>query len=552
MPTPSGPRPPRRSSPQRPQPDEDPSSNPLGVGPLPGLSPRGLAIALSALAAALRFSGLGRQSFWYDEAVSVALARHPIADLLAGRIKDQGNPPLYPVLLHLWMGAFGAGDGAVRGLSALLGALTVPVMLAVARQIVPERVAFLTATLLALSPFHLQMAQEARGYALLAFLAAACAWALLRALSRQTEEAPSWLGRWAPWGLVALTTAAMALTHYFGLVVGLGFALYMAVVHRRHRAVLLRAGVAYGVAALLFAFWIPALAQQIGLTGNLARSHESWFWHLLATPLTFTMGTALLWKDVAGDGATATNIGLRALAGGLGTLAAVIAAASGLRQIWRSTHQDRDRGIWLLLAWLVVPVALPALISLTGHPVYNGRYAIAASLPFLLFVAAGLDDLADRARVAVGGILVITMGAATFATLSWLGTGRPLKHQWRETAAFVELLRKPNDLLLFDADHNETAYAHYAGPEREETGRVRMLPPPVGASPGHLFGAFREGGAAVDVTDVVQGRDRVWLILSDASAESAARTQAFFAGWSPGPATQLRGIAIRQYLRPEN
>jgi mannosyltransferase len=538
MPTPSAPRPPRRA-----RPDDEPAA------PLPGLSPRGLAVALAALAAALRFSGLDRQSFWYDEAVSVALARHPIADLLTGRIKDQGNPPLYPVLLHLWMGGFGAGDSAVRALSALLGALTVPVMLAVARQIVPERVAFLTATLLALSPFHLQMAQEARGYSLLAFLAAACAWALLRALSRQTEEAPSPLGRWAPWGLFALTSAAMALTHYFGLVLALGFALYVAIVHRRQRAVLLRAGAAYAVAALLFGFWIPALAQQIGMPGNLARSRESWLWHLLATPLTFTMGTTLLWKDVAADGAGTINVVLRALAGGVGTLAAVVAAAAGVRQTWRRTHQDRDRGIWLLVAWLAVPVVLPALISLAGHPVYNGRYAIAASLPFLLFVAAGLDDLADRARVAVGGVLIITMGAATFATLSWLGSGRPLKHQWRETAAFVEAVRKPNDVLLFDADHNETAYAHYAGPEREENARVRLLPPPPGAPPGQLYGAFHEGDPAVDVTDVVNGRDRVWLILSDASPESAARTQAFFAGWSPGPATQLRGIAIRQYLR---
>jgi hypothetical protein len=396
------------------------------------------------------------------------------------------------------------------------------------------------------------MAQEARGYALLAFLAAAAAWALLRATSRASEDATSPAARWWPWGLYALTTAAMALTHYFGLVVAFGFALTIGIVHRRHRVVLLRAGAAHALAALLFAFWIPALAQQIGMPGNLARSRESWLWHLVATPLTFTMGTALLWKDVAADGASTTSIVLRALAGGLGTLAALVAAAAGVRQIWRRTHQDRDRGIWLLLAWLVVPVALPALISLTGHPIYNGRYAIAASLPFLLFVAAGLDDLADRVRVAVAGVLIVTMGAATFATLSWLGTGRPLKPQWRETAAFVEAVRRPNDVLLFDADHNETAYAHYAGPEREENSRVRLLPAPAGAAAGQLFGAFHEGDAAVDVTDVVAGRDRVWLILSDASPESAARTQAFFARWSPGPATQLRGIAIRQYVRPAN
>jgi mannosyltransferase len=506
---------------------------------------------LTALAAALRFSGLGRQSFWYDEAVSVALARHPIAELLAGHVKDQGNPPLYPVLLHLWMGGFGSGDAAVRALSALFSAATIPVMLAVARQIVPERVAFLAATLLALSPFHLQMAQEARGYALLGLLSACSVWALLRATARKAEEAPAAWQRWAPWVLYALTTAAMALTHYFGVVLALGEVIYVGVVHRGHAQVLRRAGAAYALALLLCAFWFPALLQQLGAPGNLARSAESWGWHLVATPLTFTLGTGLLWKDVAADGASALTIGLRIGAGVTGALLALGAAGLGLARTWQRTRQERDRAIWLWIAWLASPVLLPAVISLAGHPLYNGRYAIAASLPFLVFVAAGLDELGDRARIAVSGILIITMGAATFSALAWLGNGRPLKHQWREAAAFVEAVRKPDDLLVFVADHNETAYAHYAGPEGPHHDRIRLLAP-AEDRPDRLWGAFHDGDAPVDVTGLVRSRDRVWLFLSDAPAAAAQATQTFFARWTPGAATELRGIAIRLYQRPRD
>jgi mannosyltransferase len=534
-------------TPRRPPPTPDDPGDDVAV---PGLSPRGLVLALTALAAALRFSGLGRQSFWYDEAVSVALARHPVADLLTGRIRDQGNPPLYPVLLHGWMALFGDSDATVRGLSALFGAATIPVMLAVARKIVPQHVALLGATLLALAPFHLQMAQEARGYTLMALLATTAALALLLATERASEDAPAALQRWAPWGLLALATAAMALTHYFGLLLALAQMIYVGIVHRRHRPVLVRAAAAYATAALLFAFWLPALGQQLGQPGNLARSTESWALHLVATPLVFTVGTALLWKDVAAEGAPVITVILRVLAGTLGTLAALAAAGLGFWRTWQRTRQDRNRGTLLLITWLAVPIALPALISLGGHPVYNARYAIAASLPFLLFVAAGLYELGDRPRVVLGGILVVAMGAATFANLSWLGPVRPLKHQWREAAAFVEAVRRPEDLILFDADHNETAYAHYAGPSRARGGqpeRLRVMPPPPGAPAGHLFAAAHADDPSADVTAAVNAHDRVWMILSDPAPRAVARAHDFFATWTPGPATRLRGIAIQLY-----
>jgi len=48
--------------------------------------------------------------------------------------------------------------------------------------------------------------------------------------------------------------------------------------------------------------------------------------------------------------------------------------------------------------WLVVPVAMPALISVVASPLYNTRYVIAASLPFLLFAAAGIVELPQLPR----------------------------------------------------------------------------------------------------------------------------------------------------------
>ena len=56
---------------------------------------------------------------WLDEALSVNIARLPLGDI-PGALRHDGAPPLYYVLLHLWMRVFGTGDGAVRALAARL------------------------------------------------------------------------------------------------------------------------------------------------------------------------------------------------------------------------------------------------------------------------------------------------------------------------------------------------------------------------------------------------------------------------------------------------
>ena len=60
-----------------------------------------LLLAGILLGFALRLHRLGAESLWYDETVSVHLARKPIAEMLAHTAGDI-HPPGYYLLLHLW------------------------------------------------------------------------------------------------------------------------------------------------------------------------------------------------------------------------------------------------------------------------------------------------------------------------------------------------------------------------------------------------------------------------------------------------------------------
>ena len=85
-----------------------------------------LVAGLSAVAAVLRFSTLGSQSFWYDEAVTASLAPLPFDELVRALPDSETAPPLYYVLVWIWAHVFGSSDLALRSLSALVGTLVCP------------------------------------------------------------------------------------------------------------------------------------------------------------------------------------------------------------------------------------------------------------------------------------------------------------------------------------------------------------------------------------------------------------------------------------------
>jgi uncharacterized membrane protein len=481
--------------------------------------PRPLLLILAGAALA-RFIALDRQSFWYDEAVSVVLARQSIVDLLGGRVKDLGNPPLYPVLLHLWMGLVGTSDAAIRALPALLGTATVPLVYLVGRRALDRRTALWGTGLFALAPYQLQLAQEARAYTLLTLTGLGAGAALLWALERPR--------RWTPWLLYGLATAAMLLTHYFGVFVALAMALYLVWTQRGQRAVLARGAVGLALGAAVAAFWLPSLVEQLSVPGNLMRSPTSWYRHLVATPMVFAVGSTLVWKDSVSS--------LRML---LALALTGVVVALLVIGIWRARR--RPGAPLLLLLWLVVPIAGPALLSALASPLYNTRYVILASVPFYLFVAAGL--LAIGARMRAVGVGVLAAGAVV-SQASYLLS--PFKHQWRQAAAQLEAELRPLDLILFEVDFNETAYAHYA---RRPVPRLRLLPPPPDAPPGRLYAAEAEGAPALDVSERVRAQPRVWLVLSDATLDGAARARRFLSDRHPAPPSQYRGITVQLFER---
>src|SRR5690349_22955471 len=143
--------------------------------------------AVVAAGVGLRLYDLGAKSLWLDEAFSVWMGAQPLAEAWRYVVQLDQHPPLYYTLLHLWM-AFGDSEAVVRGLSALWGALTLPVIYLAGARVGGRALGLLAALLLALAPLHISFAQDARMYTMLTFNASMALLCMLHLLDDETRD----------------------------------------------------------------------------------------------------------------------------------------------------------------------------------------------------------------------------------------------------------------------------------------------------------------------------------------------------------------------------
>ena len=124
---------------------------------------------ITTLAAVLRFHSLAAKSFWFDEGVSVAIARLDWYNFARILWRREANMSLYYFFLHYWL-YFGGSEFFVRALSVLFAIASVPAIYLLGRRLFDSQVGLTAAALLAVNAYHVQYSQDARSYSLMVFL----------------------------------------------------------------------------------------------------------------------------------------------------------------------------------------------------------------------------------------------------------------------------------------------------------------------------------------------------------------------------------------------
>lgn len=134
-------------------------------------------------------------------------------------IEEPQLPPLYFLAVKNWVKVFGYDPAMTRTFSALTSLLAFPCLYWLCRELfAPPEVAWMAVGLLAVSPFHVLYAQEARPYSLWSAIILFSGASLLRAMRLQTKLS---------WSIYSVATILGIYTHLFSLLVALGHGIYV-------------------------------------------------------------------------------------------------------------------------------------------------------------------------------------------------------------------------------------------------------------------------------------------------------------------------------------
>jgi len=451
---------------------------------------------------ALRVRGLTFQSLWRDE---VDALRFAVSGTVGSLSQVGWNGPLYTVALGQWVNMTGHSEFALRFPSVVFGTASLPLVFWLANCLFGRRGALAATCVVAFSPYCVWYSQEAKMYALLAFLGVA-SFALFWAAATRGS---AW--RWAAYVCV---TAAIPYVHILGVLLipaqAVAFLVNWRLLRRRWVPWLVSLG-AMTLPYVPLATWqVPLLLSQFhtghpfyplprmlailwrGWTLGIVVSAEPW----LSMPVALAVAAAL-WPSAS----WASRI-LRRLGRG----------REG-RRAWSGIDSapgcggDADDGLQrqavkLLLAWLLVPVALVYVISLRA-PVFADRYLIASAVAFYVLVGWGIERIwvMDRflGMLLLGVVLVVGLyGVEMQGSYS-------IKTDARGAADIVRESWQEGDVLVLQIPYLRHSVDYYLGDNYPS-----------------VEGPYTNYGMTPEELDEnlatqLAGYGRAWLMLSEAA-----------------------------------
>lgn len=246
-------------------------------------------IFLLILGIFFRFYNLDRKVYWNDEAyTSLRLSgyteieviqqafngtvlsvagfqkyQHPNPDrnvfdtIHSLAIESPQHPPLYYVIARFWEQLFGHSIGKIRLLSAFISLLVFPAIYWLCIELFDSAiVGSIAMALIAISPFHILYAQEAREYSLWTVTTLLSSAALLRSMRRQT---------WQSWAIYAVTLTLNLYTFLFSIFVAIAQGLYVLIIEKFRWSQTVKAYLLAACAGILaFLPWLIVIIKSLG------------------------------------------------------------------------------------------------------------------------------------------------------------------------------------------------------------------------------------------------------------------------------------------------
>jgi mannosyltransferase len=432
----------------------------------------------------LRCISLDSRPIAYDDAFSFFLARQPLANIVQGTAADT-MPPLYYILLHVWM-QISQSVWFMRLLSVILSMAAVWVLYLLVKQFGGRTAGLWAALLAAISPLQIYHAQDLRMYALMALCQLCYLYFFVhiwQTYGSKNVHRRYWVGLVISGGLAMYTHNLAG----FALVIPNLFLLV-----RREWKLLGRLMIAQAGIILLALPWL------LFLPGQLEKIQRA-FW----TP---QPGIVEIVQAVIMSSANLPMADTFMIAG---TIASVLATALVFFESLRAWKSEGLVGIGFLA---LTAVSLPALLFLVSYlmrPIFVPRQFLVAMLAYLGLAGIVLSRINRRA---LRLFLLMCFLVACLAALPYHYAFQQFpRSPSQQATAYLSTQAQPGEIVVHD---NKLSYfpALYYAPNLPQ-----VFLPDVPGSPNDTLAPASQAAMgiypAADLPSAVAGKTRIYFVV---------------------------------------
>jgi len=422
-----------------------------------------------------------------DEVRSALVAAQDIPGVLRESLHNDSHPPLYYLLLHLWI-TVSKWEIWVRLPSVLSGAALASVSYMLAQEAFGRRFGFTTGLLMVFSSRSVVVSQIARSYALQSlFINLSLLW-MVRAIRH---------GRAVDWVKHTIAAALAIYTFYFSLLGVLLNGIAVLLFHRKKRVLwpwMWSQIVLFLCFLPLFSLFlhqsaevnrVAALDSQVMMFSQAAKNHvyialthlPGIDYRLILPPLP---GIKALWP----------------------ALLLTLIATFAIRFL------RRDEGAFGLCLTHVFGIFPVTLLLQRFNLIFVTVNYFAYIIPWLLvFIAAGIFEMGRKTRWAYAVLLVVLSSNLVGMVNHYSDRGG----DFRAATAHIDRLAGDDDLVCTVADFIATCYRHYTTRRLRTVGLPGEIP---GATPGMTM---HDDQAPALLSRLLSGHLSVWMMYAHVS-----------------------------------
>lgn len=353
-------------------------------------------IALCLLYVAARFWRLTDSCLWFDEIFSVHAAEHSWNSILNFVALDLIHPPLFYVLLKLWIGAVGETVFWLRLLPVIFSIAAIFPFIAFCREL---KLSFWTQALalflLAVNGSLIKYAQEVRMYSLLMCLSLYSMWLFARYFYRGKSFAA-----------LVIVNVLLVYTHYFGWFVIVSEVSAILIFQRIKWR---RIATMFGIVLVSFLPWMITVWQATR-SGSELSQNIGW----MSRPGVREIGVFVLdlIEPFYSQAATSEPASIYRIS--IPILLIVITSWIAYLRGWKALADGERRTIWLLLIFIKLPIIIAFIASwLLPYSIWGTRHLIIVFAPFTILAAIAVANLpVEWMRIASITLLLLLSGYA--------------------------------------------------------------------------------------------------------------------------------------------